>query len=240
YHEISARSPGYEGREDCQNKWDRFDENAPCDNPKTYRSLFFDAIQAGWVPDQAHWKVLAAIAASGDIVDRINADVAWIRTHTRVYHLGRKKYYRTVQDFENDFNRPHEYEANDGKVKTIIEGKWWFMNHDRRRTYENIVFEPGLSEVVDGCLNIWHPPALVPVEGDVGPFLEVLENVVIDPTERKILLQFLAHIFQRPRERINWAVILHVVQTGVGKSTLFEFIRELLRPLRRVDRGGRT
>src|SRR5262249_18335375 len=150
YHEISARSPGYEGRNDCQTKWDRFDENAPCDNPKTYRSLFSDAIQAGWVPKQAHWKALAAIAPSGDIVDRINAEVAWIRACQKVYHLRRKRYYPTRSDFENDYNHPHEYETNDGKVKVVTEGKVWFANNKRRRTYENIVFEPGLPEVVDG------------------------------------------------------------------------------------------
>lgn len=52
---------------------------------------------------------------------------------------------------------------------------------------------------------------------------EYFDRVIPDAFERKIVLQFLAHIIQRPWERPMWFIVLQGEQ-GVGKSLLYDMV----------------
>jgi putative DNA primase/helicase len=95
------------------------------------------------------------------------------------------------------------------------------------------MFRPGAGEFfVDdrGCnaLNIWVKPTLVPVEGDVTPFLGHVEYL-LNGDSRMIdhQLDFLAHLVQHPEIKMK-STILIVGPPGVGKTFIAEWMVPLL------------
>jgi hypothetical protein len=101
---------------------------------------------------------------------------------------------------------------------------------------ERIEFMPGEPEIThdaDGCrvLNLWRPAPWVVDEQTKEPsvFLEhlgyILDN---DETATEHVLNFLAHLLQRPHERIGHALLITSEAKGIGKSTLGSVVRRLV------------
>jgi hypothetical protein len=101
---------------------------------------------------------------------------------------------------------------------------------------ERIEFLPGEPEVThdaDGCrvLNLWKPPPWTADDhaGEPSLFLEhvayILDN---DGTAVEHVLNFLAHLVQRPQERIGHALLITSEAKGIGKSTLGTVVRRLV------------
>lgn len=93
-------------------------------------------------------------------------------------------------------------------------------------------FLPGSDELLcegnSAKLNIWAPPTLLPVEGDVQPFLEHL-IYLFDGDAQPIewFLNWLAHLVQRPEIKQFTAVLL-IGEAGIGKSIISKMICPLL------------
>jgi hypothetical protein len=100
---------------------------------------------------------------------------------------------------------------------------------------ERIEFMPGKDEIThdaDGCrvLNLWRPPQwTVADDPEPTPFLDHIdylfgsEQVAVDH-----LLNYVAHLVQRPWERIGHALLITSEAKGIGKSTLGKIIRRLV------------
>ncbi|HDX8938460.1 TPA: hypothetical protein RQN91_003348 [Klebsiella michiganensis] len=97
-------------------------------------------------------------------------------------------------------------------------------------------FIPGgarpLAYEADGVpvLNTWKPyePQTETDAGtDLSLWTEYLERLVPDADERHTVVQWLAHIFQRPEEKPSWHLML-TSATGTGKGFLFQ---QILSPL---------
>src|SRR5262249_8251088 len=95
---------------------------------------------------------------------------------------------------------------------------------------------PGESEITydnDGCrvLNLWRPPPWQAQDGvrEPKPFLEHV-SYLLDGNAEAIdhVLNFAAHLVQRPRERIAHALLITSEAKGVGKSTFGTIIRRLV------------
>jgi Family of unknown function (DUF5906) len=101
---------------------------------------------------------------------------------------------------------------------------------------ERIEFLPGEPEVAydaDGCrvLNLWKPPPWTANDHTEEPafFLEHLRYIFDnDETAIEHVLNFLAHIVQRPQERIAHALLITSEAKGIGKSTLGTIVRRLV------------
>jgi Family of unknown function (DUF5906) len=101
---------------------------------------------------------------------------------------------------------------------------------------ERIEFLPGQPEVThdaDECrvLNLWKPPAWTVDDQAAEPafFLEHLRYIFDnDETAIEHVLNFLAHIVQRPQERIAHALLITSEAKGIGKSTLGTVVRRLV------------
>jgi hypothetical protein len=101
---------------------------------------------------------------------------------------------------------------------------------------ERVEFLPGAAEIThdrDGCrvLNLWKPP---PWSGqghteEPAVFLEHLAYI-LDNDRPAIdhVLNFLAHLVQRPQERIGHALLITSEAKGIGKSTLGTVVRRLV------------
>jgi hypothetical protein len=101
---------------------------------------------------------------------------------------------------------------------------------------ERIEFLPGQLEVthdIDGCrvLNLWRPPVWKVREDAPEPkvFLDHLEYLFdADRTAVDHVLDYLAHMLQRPAERVGHALLITSEAKGIGKSTLGNIVRNLV------------
>src|SRR5262249_2645308 len=101
---------------------------------------------------------------------------------------------------------------------------------------ERIEFLPGEPEITndaDDCrvLNLWRPPAWKEDKnaGEPTIFLQHLAYLLDDdqgPIEH--VLNFFAHLIQRPQERVGHALLITSEAKGIGKSTLGTIVRRLV------------
>ncbi|UPK32221.1 DUF5906 domain-containing protein [Bradyrhizobium sp. 186] len=101
---------------------------------------------------------------------------------------------------------------------------------------ERVEFLPGAPEIThdgDGCrvLNLWKPPPWNDEGHTEEPavFLEHLAYLLDNDTPAiEHVLDFLAHLVQRPHERIGHALLITSEAKGIGKSTLGTVVRRLV------------
>jgi hypothetical protein len=99
---------------------------------------------------------------------------------------------------------------------------------------DKITFEPNKPYGVlnEGSQSLWNyyekVSNLVPVEGDITKFLEHMEYLVPDELTRIEVIKRLAHIVQKPHIKIKSVLLMFSEAEGVGKTTIFNILREIL------------
>ena len=68
-------------------------------------------------------------------------------------------------------------------------------------------------------VNTYRPAPVVLGNGDVAPFLDLLQRIMPDRTDREILLSYLAALRQHPGAKFQWAPLLQGIE-GNGKSAI--------------------
>jgi hypothetical protein len=103
-----------------------------------------------------------------------------------------------------------------------------WLNSEYRRTYEGIVFEPGVQDV-GANWNLWRGWAVEPKEGDCSLFLQhVRENTCQGNEELyRWVIAWFADLFQNPREKPGTALVFGGKQ-GTGKTIVGTVIGKLL------------
>ena len=113
-------------------------------------------------------------------------------------------------------------------------------------TVANTMFWPGQERVfeADGLmyLNSYFESGVTPcpsLEGDadaqgvVDLFLSHVDNTITEPSERRILIDWMAFVVQNPGKRVKWALLLQGIE-GNGKSYFFNVMQIVL------GQGART
>ncbi len=134
-----------------------------------------------------------------------------------------------LEGFRNSYPQKHKVEGK--KRGTLAEA--WLLSGKTRRAHL-VVYEPGRPEVyvedgVGHVLNLWTPPAVPPIQGDVQIFLEHLD-LLCGPEEAKHLIKWLAHLVQRPDEPIGHAALIISQTHGTGKSLIAWVMGQILGP----------
>ena len=113
-----------------------------------------------------------------------------------------------------------------GKPITVLETKFW-MQHRRRRKYQDIGFFPGRG--VPGFYNLWRGFPVQPRKGDCSKFLAHLHDNVCQGNDELYawVLAWFADIFQRPAIKCGTALALRGKQ-GTGKTKVGEVMEALL------------
>lgn len=97
---------------------------------------------------------------------------------------------------------------------------------------DDTIFFPGekstMKENDITYLNLWQDPCIKPVKGDVRPFLEHVEYLFPDESERQHLLDWMAFVIKNPGQKILYALLIHSKIQGIGKSFLGEVMRSVL------------
>jgi Family of unknown function (DUF5906) len=142
----------------------------------------------------------------------------------------------TIQAFRNWFaNRFTYIRGYDGRIKRVSWAVRWLQD-PRRRQYEGLEFYPDPYDAPGSqqFLNLWTGfdvrPAPNPDWINYKTFRDHLLNNVCDGDEVifKWLFAFLAHIIQRPRERLGIALVLRG-RRGAGKTKVGEVIGALFK-----------
>lgn len=112
-----------------------------------------------------------------------------------------------------------------GKKKKYIVDSW--LEHPDRRQYHAIVFAP--NQEMPGYYNLWQGFAVEPKEGNCDLYLDHLfkniargEQAIYD-----YLLDWMAHMIQRPDERVGVSLVLRGKQ-GTGKGVMCTQLGKLL------------
>lgn len=130
---------------------------------------------------------------------------------------------------DNRFFKTWSLKANgDWVCKYNKISKVWLESQNRQE-YRKIVFKPKDEK---GCLNLWSPLPLSPIKGpkDVcAPILDLIINGIANGNLEKALwlIQWLAHIIQRPWERCSLVPVV-IGDQGTGKGMLFDNLMKAL------------
>lgn len=115
--------------------------------------------------------------------------------------------------------RTVEVETPSGETKKLPLADVW-LNHTGRRQYDGAVFAPG-EEIPDNILNLYEGFAVLPQAGDVSPWLQLLDALIPDATDREYVVKWLAWKVQNPGG-VPDTVLIMTGKKGTGKNSLFE------------------
>jgi hypothetical protein len=126
----------------------------------------------------------------------------------------------------------------DADGKPIAAATWL----DVHRPVEQMTWAPGKPMLVKdklivdggwidrpGCtvFNLYKPPIIKPIAGDVTPWLDLVEKNY--PEEADHMVAWFAHRVQRPNEKINHSLVLGGA-VGIGKDTILEPVKQAIGP----------
>lgn len=106
---------------------------------------------------------------------------------------------------------------------------------------ERLVYRPGeptgiLLKNGQRTLNVWRDTGIEPVHGNYGTICQHLMNLFPDPIERDHVIDYLAHLIQRPGVKIKH-VILVIGGQGIGKSAIGLLVKRLVGTDNAMDIG---
>lgn len=119
-----------------------------------------------------------------------------------------------------------DYNVLDDEDKVVNVPRVW-LTDSRRTTVNALSYQPGEPVLTsDGDLNLWRGMGRDPQQGDVTPWLDLLENNVPDEGLRRWILQWMAYPLQNMGRKMN-SFLLLFGPSGTGKDMI-------LRPLHRI------
>ncbi|CUS47989.1 MAG: hypothetical protein HLUCCO02_05375 [Idiomarinaceae bacterium HL-53] len=100
-------------------------------------------------------------------------------------------------------------------------GKAWLMWSGKSFKPDGIGFYPKPDKCPMGVFNTYTASHVVPLPGNCEPYLNHLKRVICAGDERayQYLVQFMAHLLQKPDEKPTTAILLRSVE-GTGKGTM--------------------
>lgn len=125
---------------------------------------------------------------------------------------------------------------------TYIADLW--MEHPERETVDAITFRPGAGRKTRSpkdelALNTWRePPCMTPPENweeIAAPFFEHAAFLVSKPEELAVLLNWLAHIHQKPGELPQYGILMTTPTHGIGRNWLSAVIARTAPGLAALD-----
>jgi hypothetical protein len=141
----------------------------------------------------------------------------------------------------------------DRKLKTMRASEW-VRRIENEHLVESATWWPGKPQIIENvvgsekgllpkhgarCLNLYVPP-LVDHLGDAakaGPWLDLLGRLY-SPEDKAHIINFCAHLVQRPDEKVNHALVL-IGPEGHGKDSALQPVREAVGTWNTVEESAR-
>lgn len=152
-----------------------------------------------------------------------------------------------VTDDRSMFLKFDDFRALTVSSKTEIEvqqreklvSKWYpnanlWQSDMRRVDAMTATFHPGSPIITANpnglrAVNTWRPIKRWPATADITPFLEQVEYLFPDPTERNAFLDWLAHIEQKPGELPHYGWLHIAENTGTGRNWMASVLARVFR-----------
>lgn len=126
-------------------------------------------------------------------------------------------------------------ETEDGKLKSYSCFSRW-LSHLDRQTVEHVGYKPvddmfyvceALGETV---INTYRAPNIPPVDPTTPRSTKWFKDLVkfLWQEESELILDYCAHLMQRPEKKIHWCPLLITEQEGMGKNLFFEVLSECM------------
>lgn len=114
-----------------------------------------------------------------------------------------------------------------GKNQKFETFKLW-LEWEKRRTYENVVFLPGEQTPKD-TYNLFRGWAVDPIKGDWSMLRNHIFENICESDERLFgwFMTWLSHIVQKPTLKPGSTIVI-TGKKGTGKSTLFDYMNQIL------------
>ncbi len=163
------------------------------------------------------------------VLRKFNQKYAVVRTST-TYILVQKTETSFELDSRQSFIHFHENDFFvNSKGKEESKAYFW-LKHSERRTFENIVFDPGHPGDYDGNYNIFKGFSVQPVQGDCSLYWTHVQEVICngDEISYQYVRKWMACVVQRPKV-LATALVLRGLQ-GTGKNMFADLFGRLLGP----------
>ena len=133
--------------------------------------------------------------------------------------------FSTISDFSAFHKVPRKTIIGDGgKLRQVGVGKWW-IEHEKRRQYDGIVYAPcATEEATRGKLNLWTGFSCEPRPGNCDLYLAHLRHNIRNDHlgYDEYLLNWMAYAVQHPERQGEVAVVLRGKE-GVGKGVAIKY-----------------
>ncbi len=171
-------------------------------------------------------EIVEDISIEDQIVNEFNEKLAIIHTHTTyvLVEKGDKDFVLDSKASIRTFYENDEIETESGKKPRI---DIWFKS-SRRRTYQNIIFDPSPGADEELNYNMWRGFAFEPKEGKCDLFWKHVKEVICNGNKAHYVYvrKWCAHLFQKPWV-VTTALVLRGLQ-GTGKGTFVHALGNLL------------
>jgi len=228
----SARGKKYVGRADVETRWRSFNPNHP--NPVTLASFlgetpvdeseFTSVVEAPPAPDTRQSQEQKANAKR-----ELESRLVYVRTVDRYFDK------ETRDVLASDHAIAHRFSPLMPKVRgSRLDPVKLLKESPLRRSVDAVGFHPGEGAIFtangDNYANYYRPRIALPLEPTARErdTLDWLFNRIGDTTFQAWLIQFLAHVIQRPGIKIFSAPLIWSEIYGNGKSTFLRVIPSLL------------
>jgi Family of unknown function (DUF5906) len=162
------------------------------------------------------------------IVDNISRfyGVITVDGKSSIYHtLPNGKFeFLGKESFDIKFSKWNVMDGN----KLVGVNKVW-LNHHRRRDIDRIIFDPRYKGNDPRIVNQWRDFPTVARQGDCSKTLAYYKEVIACGIDElyNLMLDFLAHLVQRPWEKPEFAIVL-IGLKGVGKTKFVQIVQRLI------------
>lgn len=161
-------------------------------------------------------ETVKSFANESDKIRNKFKDWAYIGSDDRIYNTLSGEYYKK-EAFASMFANPNI----EGSLIGLI------MKYDLITKVSKLEFDPAKPDIYIRdkikYVNTYIPPDIFPLPGDISPVLNYFKYLIENKYERDILLDFIAHLVQKPGEKIRWMPVIKG-HKGIGKTFIAEKI----------------
>jgi len=142
------------------------------------------------------------------------------------------------KEFDNSYKYLEKYTPNVRKNNTTraaTASEYLIEFHNITNVISYVCSKPNEAEIFTDpqtklrTINLWRPPQIEPVKGDVSIFEEYILYLMDNkPEQADFFMKFLAHCVRHPGKKIYWMPVLSSNERGLGKNLLTDHIMATL------------
>jgi putative DNA primase/helicase len=121
------------------------------------------------------------------------------------------------------------YTSDLPNIAGINAGRAWTRWAGKNKKLSGVGFYPNQDKCPVGFFNTYIKPSIRPIKGDCSIYLAHVHDVICDKNQKayEYLIQYFAHIVQRPEEKPSVAIVMKSVE-GTGKGTMMKPLLQIL------------